>query len=175
MSKTWIWVLVAIVVIVGGFWAVFGAKNMDQTSEVSDNTTSVPEEKKMAFSDFIKQGGAYKCSVAQNVGGISTNGITYIDSGRVRGEYTATVQGTKVDSTMILRDGYTYSWSSMMPGQGFKTKVATSATGNTSAPSSGAYSFNADAIGDYNCEAWSVDESKFTVPTNITFKTVSSQ
>lgn len=136
----------------------------------ANSDTSAPTGKRMAFSEFIKQGGSYKCTVRQDVGGVQTEGTTYMSGGMIRGEYSTKVQGMDVNSTMIVRDGYTYSWTSMMPNTGFKVKVAANATGDTSAPTSGSYSFNAEQIGDYNCEAWTADASKFTLPSGVTFQ-----
>ena len=133
--------------------------------------------KKMAFSQFLKQGGTYKCTVNQylgDIGGPSTKGVTYIDSGKIRGEYLTHAQGMTIYSTFIMRDGYTYTWSSMMPNTGFKSKInatATVSSGGSAAPA-GTYSFNSDQIGDYDCEAWTADPAMFAVPTSITFKEI---
>lgn len=127
-----------------------------------------PEGKKMAFSEFIKQGGAYKCTVSQLVEGIATKGVTYIDGTMIRGEYTTNAQGMSVDSTLIVRDGYTYTWTSMAPGMGFKAK-AQEGTGETNTPTSASYSFNAEQIGDYDCQPWSADASLFALPKDVTW------
>ena len=82
-----------------------------------------------------------------------------------------TYAGQKVDTAFIVRDGYSYTWTSMMPTMGFKVKVAASA-GDTGAQASGSYAWNAETIGDYNCEAWTTDESKFAIPTSVTFKAI---
>ncbi len=128
--------------------------------------------KKMAFSEFVKQGGAYKCTVNQNVGGTASVGTTYISNGMIRGEYNTKAQGLSIDTTLIVRDGFTYSWSSMAPSMGFKSKVVTGVVEDGSTNTSGTYSFNAEQIGDYDCEAWTVDASKFALPKGVTFREV---
>lgn len=132
------------------------------------NPATTPSGKKMAFSEFIKQGGAYKCTVNQLVEGIETKGVTYIDGKMIRGEYTTNTQGMSVGSTLIVRDGYTYTWTSMAPGMGFKAKVV-EGTGDTNAPTSASYSFNAEQIGEYDCQSWSVDASMFALPKDVTW------
>lgn len=178
MSKTLISVLVVGVLVVGGYFVFRGNKVIDN-AQVANNEisgeqeqTTVPSGKKMAFSEFMKQGGSYKCEVNQDVNDVETKGVTYINDGMVRGEYNTKVQGQNINSTLIVRDGFVYSWTSMLPNMGFKAKADTSASGDVTAGASGSYSWNAEQIGDYNCEAWTVDQSKFTVPTNITFKMV---
>lgn len=172
-----VWAVVAVLV-VGGYFAYQANKpeGVDRiefpNEEKSEEQGKAPEQtgKKMAFSQFLKQGGAYKCEVNQDINGVETKGTTYINDGMVRGEYNTKIQGANVDSTFIVRDGFVYSWSSMLPNMGFKMKTDVNASGNAGASASGSYSWNAEQIGDYNCEPWTVDQSKFTVPTNITFK-----
>ena len=186
-SKTLISVLIAVIVLGGGYM-VLQSKNTEneevRTDVVGDNgptgnnakqsneteETAVPNGKKMAFSEFLKQGGAHKCTVNQYIGDIETKGTTYISGDMIRGEYSMNMQGMDMTSTFIVRDGYTYSWSSMMPNMGFKSKVvASQSTTDTSVEAHGTYSWNAEQIGDYNCEVWASDASLFVIPKGISF------
>jgi hypothetical protein len=88
----------------------------------------------------------------------------------IRGEFSTKVQSMNINSTIVVRDGYSYAWSSAAPTMGFKIKVVENINANGSGDTSGGYSFNAEQIGDYNCEEWSYDISMFALPTNITFK-----
>lgn len=175
--KTIVSIIVIAVIVVGGYLAF---KPSDSTYTTDQNatttgstaTTTASDGKKMAFSEFVKQGGAYKCTVNQNVGDTTSVGTTYINSGMIRGEYNTKVQNISIDTTMIVRDGYTYSWSSMTPTTGFKVKLAATTSADTSTGTSGSYSFNTEQIGDYNCEVWTVDNSKFTIPAGVTFQEI---
>lgn len=135
---------------------------------------SAPTEsgKKIAFAEFIKQGGAYKCTVNQSVAGTDTVGTTYIHNGLIRGEYSTKTAGMNIATSLIVRDGFTYTWTSMAPTMGFKAKVVDNAVVNTGAAMSASYSWNAQQIGDYNCESWAADDSMFTVPASVTFKEI---
>jgi hypothetical protein len=134
--------------------------------------------KKMAFSEFIKNGGSYQCEVSQSVGGTETKGMTYINGDLIKGEYNTEVEGLSVDTNFIVRDGYTYTWSSMMPTMGFKSKISAAGSAGVQAggivkaesETSGTYSFNAEEIGDYNCEPWTADASVFALPAGVTFQ-----
>ncbi len=176
-AKILLSLILAIVVIVGYFSfkpnkATDVAVNpsnekTEESLQVEDTST-----KKMPFSSFIKQDGSYKCTVNQSVGGAETKGITYTNKGMIRGEYNTEVNDALITSTFVVRDGYTYSWSSMMPSIGFKSKVIenNSPTANTS--TSGTYSFNAEQIGDYECLPWTADDTMFVIPTSVTFREV---
>lgn len=171
----------ALAVIAGISYAVItkspsksGETKTAQTEGTAHNQQPASSGKKMAFADFLKQGGAYQCTVNQYVQDIESKGKVYIDGGRISGVFSTKVQGMTIDTNILVRDGYSYTWSSMMQGIGYKIKTVDPKDVPTSsgASTSGTYSFNAEQIGDYNCTPWSVDESTFSVPANVTFKTL---
>lgn len=178
-TKVIVGIVVGLAIIVAGY-AFYQSRGADsaQIGQNNQNGTQLaegeesPAGKKMAFMSFVKQGGSYKCEVHQTVSGVDTVGTTYINGGMIRGEYNTKVQGMSIDTTFIVRDGYTYTWNSMLAGQGFKSKVVENVGGDASAGASGSYGFDENAIGDYNCEAWTADSSKFVVPASISFKVV---
>ncbi len=172
-SKSIVGVIVAFVVIGGGYYfysqSSMSSDEMMEGDEMSSGTDSQMEGKKMAFESFIKQGGSYVCTVHQNVEGTESEGTVYISGGNIRGEFNSTVQGMAMSTSLIVKDGYSYTWTSMMPSMGFKAPVDQGAGGDTSAGTSGSYSWNAQQIGDYNCEVWPADASKFALPSGVTF------
>ena len=173
MSKTLISLVILGVVLVGGYFIISGKKddNMEAVKNETVNEDQVADTsgKKMAFSEFIKQGGSYKCEVKQAMSDFENNGTVYINGTNIRGDFSTVAEGKAMDTTFISRDGYSYTWSSLMPSTGFKMKIKTDASANADSQN---YSWNAEQIGDYNCEAWTADESKFVIPTNINFKVV---
>ncbi len=179
MQKTIISVVVLVAVVVGAYFII--TKNKPEVSnEAIVNTDAMTQEtqtgetssKKMAFSEFVKQDDRpYKCEVKQAMSDFENSGTVYLDKGNVRGEFTTIAEGRTLDTMFIARDGYTYIWSSALPNTGFKTKLAAK-TDTTGTDVSGTYSWNADQIGDYDCMLWTPDQSKFIVPTNISFKVI---
>lgn len=183
MSSKTIAIIALAVIVIGGGYMLLQSKDSapvvtntdtETQTETETNTqeeeTATPTSKKMAFSEFLKQGGAHKCTVNQNIQDMETKGTTYISGDMIRGEYAMNIQGMDMTSTFIVRDGYTYTWSSIMPNMGFKSKIVeTTPTTNPNQGTSGSYSWNADLIGDYNCETWRADSSLFEIPTGITF------
>lgn len=169
MSKTLISVLIVGVVVVGGYFIL--RSNTKNNEEIVKNGEENTEQKKMAFSEFVKQGGSYKCEVKQSVSDMENSGTVYLSGNKMRGEFSTIAEGKTMDTLFIMRDGYSYTWSSTLPNMGFKMKVMSNTdTTNTNIDTSGNYSWNTEQIGDYNCEAWSADESMFTLPANITFQ-----
>ncbi|HEY4503018.1 MAG TPA: hypothetical protein VJC14_01090 [Candidatus Paceibacterota bacterium] len=168
-------VIVVGLVVVGGYFAFNLGGSETENKEI--NTAEDEAEtsgKKMAFSEFVKQGGAYKCEVKQSMSDMQNDGTVYISGSNMRGEYNTIAEGREMQTSFILRDGYSYTWSSLMPNVGFKVKVNTDVSASGSGSASGTYSWNAEQIGDYNCEAWTADQTKFSIPTSITFQEIKS-
>lgn len=174
MTKTILTIIIGVAVIGGGYFLI--KSNMNKVKDTSSEKAGVVQEqptgKKMAFSQFVKQGGAYKCEVKQSLSDMENSGTVYINGGNISGEYSTIAEGKNIQTSFMMKDGYSYTWSSSFPTMGFKVKIPTEAEVNTNANTQGTYSWNADQIGDYNCESWTVDQSKFTIPTNIKFTAV---
>lgn len=139
------------------------------TTSTASTTTKKPEGKKIAFSEFIKKGGSYKCVVTQTVATMTTNGVVYLDNGKVKAEFAVSVAGQSLSTSMIIRDGYSYTWTSNSPTKGFKTKIATGGQGDSSTGPKGTITWDGSQIGDYSCEEWTAEASMFEIPKTVTF------
>lgn len=173
-------VLGVVVVLVVGYFA-FGKTKSDgiQNSAMQNGNSSGvestnPNAKKMSFDAFLKQGGSYECTVVQNVSGVTSTGVVYVDGANVRGDFNSKVSGMSVDTTFLVKDGYSYTWSSALAGKGFKVKIENPGGAGGTA-TSGSYSFDASRIGEYDCKSWTVDASKFALPTAVTFMDLKAQ
>lgn len=176
MNKTVLSIIIVVAVAAAGY-AIYNSKDMKSESVASvageNETTKTENEveqsgKKMAFAQFVKQGGSYECTVNQYVENIESKGHVFIDGGRIRTEYSVDYQGTSMDGIVIIKDGFAYTWGSMMP-MGIKVPIKDDGV-NVDAGARGTYSWNAEQIGDYDCKAWNVDEAKFTLPAGINFQ-----
>ncbi len=159
---------------VGGYLALKSSKNLsvDDKLTQADNAKPMSSGKKKAFSEFMKDSGSYKCTVNQYIANTETKGTVYLANGLLKASYGTKVQGMNIETSVIVRDGYSYSWSSFSPKSGFKAKIDTTSGGDTSAGTSGSYSFKAEQIGDYDCQAWQADPSFFELPTGVNFTEV---
>lgn len=192
MTKTTIFSLAGLIIVVGVIVAFAATRPKDKAAETpiviattestganasDQGAPTTPTGKKMAFMDFAKQGGAYECTVNQYIDSSytsTTKGTVYISKGNIRGNYNVKVQGMSIDTSVIVRDGFAYTWTNMMT-TGYKVAVATDTTGKTSAGGTtpqGTFSWNSDMIGDYDCKPWTADAAMFTLPAKITFKTI---
>ena len=106
------------------------------------------------------------CTFSSTAGGTSSSGTVYISaSGDMRGEFKSQTSGSgSVESNMIVKGGTSYVWSG---SQGMKMDV--SATTSASADASAKQAVDMDSQVDYKCEDWTLDSSKFSVPTSVNF------
>lgn len=169
--------ILGVVLVLGGVYFLMGrgSDNMETPNSIAvgEPNPNVPQtetsNKKMSFGAFLKQGGSYVCTVTQNMNGTESKGTVYVDGENLRGTFTTSVSGINMSSEFLSTGGYMYSWSSQMPGKGFKFPMNKETVGNTSVNTSSQYSWNSDMVGDYDCDAWSGDKSKFSVPSGISF------
>ncbi len=145
------------------------AKN-EQPTSTSTEARASDTSKKMPLSKLAFEGETYKCSVSQTAQNTLSTGTVYLDRGLVRGDFTVKYGESSMQSTFIMRDGYTYTWTSAAPTTGVKIKNDTTAT--VGAAINTPNGFFLDEIGDYSCEAWKADASKFILPTSVTFTAI---
>lgn len=138
------------------------------TSTASTTTDTKPSGKKIPFTEFMSKGGSYKCEVTQIVATMTTKGTVYMHDALVRAEFSNSVAGQSLNTTMIARDGYMYSWTSLTPNKGYKTKIAAGADSGAKNQAA-TYTWNGSQVGDYSCAAWNADDSLFDIPTTVTF------
>jgi hypothetical protein len=177
MSKIVIWVLVGIIVVGGGYFALNVAKNSDsklQKDIVNQTDTNenpeIPSGKKMSFSQFIAtEKGAFECTVNHSINNVEGQGKVWVSDGMMRSSYTGKFSGIESSSSMIIRDGYTYSWGSALPGTGFKSRFIDPTKTDINPLESEQFRANFEQIGGYDCQAWTPDESKFIIPSDIVF------
>ncbi len=182
-------VLGALILVVGGgaFYGVVSYVSNDALTEkeivaiatttpvvvvattTASTTPEKPLEKKMAFAELMKQGGSYKCTVTQNVSTMSSDGIVYIHDDFIKATFSTNVGGQTIGTSMIARDGYTYSWTTTSKGVGYKAKISEKTGAPTNASTSATYAWNGDQIGEYDCQPWVADDTMFDLPKSITF------
>ncbi len=131
----------------------------------SRKTAVTPETAATNLKSLIAKGVAQSCTYTNE--GMSAS--VYISGGKVREDFDVTVDDKVMKSHVIVMDNTIYSWSD---GQtmGMKMSYDPNATAPPEAVSSdSSESFDANADMDYKCSAWVVDNSKFTLPSNVTF------
>jgi len=179
-------IIVGAIVVVGGGALIISHKSnsaagtsVENAAMTASSTSPAAQSsgKKIPFADMVKQGGSYQCTVHQAVAGFNSTSMVYISNGMMSVHIDQTVQGKAINTTFIQRDGYDYTWTSYAPTMGFKVPVSVVTDANANAKAamsaggaaSGSFSWNANQVGDYDCQPWSPDASKFALPSSVKF------
>ncbi len=190
MNKTTIIILSILVILVigaGGFaltrskkGAVSdGVQKADTLMEEDKGTNGANADAGESFTgslvDLLRLGKNYTCDFDYIDESDSYSGKVYVASSgdRMYGEFTGTIEGTKVTS-YVIRDGtYNYIWSSDST-QGLKAEIPEDEVGASFFESkdgdddSSMSLANEDDV-NYDCKPWIVKSSMFKLPANIDF------
>ena len=164
--------IIAILAIGGGAYVV--TKNKDANDdknegvELDDRRGDIQYEDKMKGDDkdddketkgslrsLLALGKNTMCTFTSVVENSTSSGTVYIAAdGPMSGDFSSQTSSGNITSHMIMKGGTSYVWSG--------TQGATTSS-NTN------QSVDLDAQVDYDCKNWTLDNSKFTVPTNVNF------
>ena len=164
-------IAIAVIVLIGGI-VTFAMMNKPTSSGVTtpintDNSQNTMFEAK-SLHDLLTIGENQTCVFTDATTG--TNGTVYITNGSMRGDITTLVNGTNTGSHMIITDNTFYAW---MTGQTSGVKASLDELNNvTTNPTTQSIDLNKQV--DYDCDSWSVDTTKFTVPATIEFTDMTS-
>jgi hypothetical protein len=181
MSKHIYTMLIGVVIIFAGIFLIIkkSANNVavtpnEQTQVITDSNSpdyqpDDANDRKMAFKYLLAQNGTYECTATYTTQGIESQGTVWMDAGKQRGDFNTTVAGKNITGSFLVRDGSTYTWSSLST-KGYQAKHVTTDGANTGT-AAGTYTWDPDGIGEYDCKEWKADQSKFSLPAGITFET----
>lgn len=171
MNKT-IGIIIAIIVVLVALFFVFRGGNDSQDSQTESNSTqteqretvSGPKSLKAAMAEYNNQ----TCTFTDAESG--SRGTVYISSGRMRGDFTSTVNGQAQGSHMIASGTEANVW---MDGQttGFKMNLDAATQAEVNQNQQG---FDPDKPVDMDCDDWNPDSSKFNLPSGVEFKDFSA-
>ena len=126
-----------------------------------------------SIENLMAENNPVKCiaTVTMDDGGKMT-GTVYVADGKMRNDAAIeNVQGEKFQSHTIMDEEWLYSWSTGLPDGGIKMKVSdieNMPDEEEEDPSGGVK--NLDRNFDFNCNKWTVDESKFVPPSDVNFQ-----
>lgn len=182
-------VVVAALVIGGGYYAMSGGYSMEDKMEVAngeptdemngDSTEANKATPKLAegaakfngsFFDLATRGGNYACDISSTGVSNDTKGTVYVSGTTVRGDFTSTVGGSAMESHMLKLDDSVYVWGGGLE-QGIVMK-ATAMTGSDSPATQGTGVSGTQEYG-WDCRATGSDASMFVKPSNIEFMDLS--
>lgn len=162
--------VVVLLLVIAGVGFMIMSKSSGKSAEDltvgkdSAKDTTVESTTKGSIRSLLSGGKNITCTVVypDNVGG----GTMFIADKKMRGDFTTKDAGGKQIESHMLQDGeFIYSW---MGAQGVKMKID---TGANASPAAGSAQQGADLDKqqDMNCSSWSVDNSKFILPTDVKF------
>lgn len=157
---------VVIIAVAGvGAYMTMGNKTQtpaDNTSMMTDETNSMSDSK--SFMDLLGLTSNQMCTFSDEKG---SGGTVYTGGGKVRGDFTSDIDNTVTNTHVISDSQNVYLWFDGAE-EGFKMPM-TDIEKFQSSDTTTAKSLDVDKKVDYECNAWTVDTSKFTLP-NMTFE-----
>lgn len=160
-----VWALAAILVVIAGVWYYMKNKNVVNTPTQNPAASAQPSTVG-SLRDLISKGIAQSCTFSAD----RTNGSVYVAGKSVRGDFETAVDNAAVKSHMIVKDNTSYIWSDGK-NVGIKMSFDPSATPGATSATSSSGSFDPGVNMNYKCSTWVTDNSKFDLPTGVTFST----
>lgn len=162
-------VLVLLVLLAGGGAYFMMHKSSQsatsQTAPAANPTQATAATTQGTLKNLLTAGKPQTCTFDNNKG---STGTVYVATGRMAGDFTTTTQGNTVTAHMIVDSGYSYVWTGMTK-IGFKISLAEAQKAEANASTNQSVGLNETV--SYSCKDWTVDASKFTLPTDVTFST----
>ncbi len=163
-------VIILILLAIGGY--LYMNKSQSPLSMTGGENTQRGGMK--SLKELMMMGQNQMCTFSYADDNGSSEGTSYIAGGKVRTDFSGTDQDGKSYNGSMISDGtYAYTWTSYSP-EGMKMKITDETTQTVEDVKDDAQKnpnqyVDPDAKVDYKCQGWSVDESKFTPPADITF------
>ena len=169
-NKLLIGIAVVILLIGVGVYAM-SSKTKPATVQNGNNATETTEDSgPQTLKSLLSAGVPQKCTFSDVSGQTDVAGTTYISGGKVRGDFSTTVEGEATTGHTIFDGTISYVW---MDGNstGLKMEIDPTSLEETADDSDSATQQGLDLNKetDYSCGPWIPETSMFTPPTNVTF------
>lgn len=149
------------------------------TDTPQPSAQSDTEINKGTFQDLVNRGTSV-CTYSYKDETTTSTGTVYIHNKQMRGDTVSTVDGSQINGSLIIKDDTMYTWTTN-PKQGVKfslSEIQEMSKDHTTGMSPEIENKTLDSINqeyDYDCKNWTPDQTKFTIPTDITFMDMSKQ
>jgi hypothetical protein len=170
-TKVIIAAVIAVVVIgVGGF-LVFGSGD-DNTENTQANASSERTENS-SFNQLLARGENGKCTYDYtDDAGNRSYGTAYFSQDKMFGDFTnVTAEGMTYQANVIRNGDTQYVWEKDS-NEGYKTNVTESTEESQTETSE---TIDPDQNYEFKCVSWTVDNSMFEVPSDVTFTDLGAQ
>jgi hypothetical protein len=177
MNKKVLVILVILFLVLLGIGAYFflikGApKNQLETQDQKQpagqsNTGNKTESIEATLKSLLTAGKSLRCTFSNNTKEVSVSGTVYTAGGKVREDFQSNAAGSTMSGHLIVDNLNSYMWTEGS-NQGFKFAVDKAAS--TSSGSAQSQTQDINKAMNFSCQGWSVDNSLFVLPTNVTFQ-----
>ena len=181
--KMWVWVAVAVIVLLGLVWFSFRTKPSENgglynSTTTSDSTVTNQPQKSAVYSDtdtyvsVFNQSGSHVCTYDQVTQTSRSSNTIYIADGKMRGEFRTTTGGVNSNNNiMVYNKGILYTWKEGMDN-GTKIQIKTLADLPVSIPrdlTTNVVSGSGLNTSSWDCHNWRQDNSMLVPPTGVKF------
>jgi hypothetical protein len=171
MQKKLLFVAAAILFLAAGC----GKATVQSSTQANIQTNPSPQAmgEQMSMKDIMMSGKSQKCEVDTSTASVKSQGTIYFSNGKMRGDFTSTVNGKTETSHMINDGAEVYTW---VDGMAMAVKMAANAfeDNKPTATSQSHQAVDPNAKYEYHCSAWAVDSSMFSPPKNMNFTDMSA-
>lgn len=105
--------------------------------------------------ELSNRSGNWECTFANTKNRVRASGVVYVSEGKARGDFESNAEGITVESHILVRDGFIYTWSPIAQN-GFRARQAVNNEANNNSDFQYAY--------EYTCKTWTVDSFFFEIP-----------
>lgn len=173
MNKKVIIILAAVVVVVAIAVGVVVANKDDSTNSnqaQAPETNQAQEQTQTArtISQLLSSSKSQLCKLNTTNEGVAVSGDMYFADGKLRADYTSTKDGKTTNGSMIILSDKQYVWDSTGK-KGVMFSFSRDQVESQSSNIQNQTGFDVSKQYDFTCEAWDVDQSKFTPPTDVQF------
>jgi hypothetical protein len=111
------------------------------------------------------------CTFSSQIEGSgTTEGVVFVSDGKMRGDFNIEQNGSTFQSHVIIRDEKMYAWNVSGDGTFAYEFDFADLEGRDTVVSNSSNNVSLDERVDYDCNPWSVDASKFSLPAGIDFQ-----
>jgi hypothetical protein len=165
---------IAVVLLLGGGYFYLSSKN--KKTSTNSNQASVTSEQAENLSprslmDLLALGTSEKCTYSDASAPAAVEGTSYISNGKIRTDYSTTIEGKQTSGHMIFDGNTDYVW---IDGEltGITMEVDTSKNIESNSENATQDGVNINKALNYKCSPWVPDESLFQPPSNIEFQSL---
>jgi len=146
-----------------------------------DKTTDTEQSQSTSMRDLLAMGKNQRCMVSTSTtddDGTKTDtvGTIYISGNKIAQEVNvvSTDKDMPVVNMRMITDGeFMYSWNTESKDQGMKIPMTDPSDGGVKNTNGQSESVDLDNKVDMKCSSWTVDNSKFVIPTDVHFTDLS--